>query len=93
MAKQIQRPKQVLKRIRQNRKHNKLLSSQKSAMRTSIKKVIAAIINKDREQANKLLPIAQSSLDTLARKGIIKRNKANRHKSRLNAKIKNLASI
>ena len=86
----IKRPKQVLKRIKQNRERNSLLSSQRSAMRTSIKKVLAAVLDKNKEQASSLLSKAQSELDKMAKKGVIKPNKAARHKSRLNLKVKSL---
>jgi small subunit ribosomal protein S20 len=59
-------------------------------VRTSIKKIIAAIQSGDYEQATTAYNNAVPVIDRMADKGIIKKNKAARHKSRLNAKIKAL---
>jgi small subunit ribosomal protein S20 len=82
---------QAAKRARQaekNRQHNVAM---RSAMRTSVKKVLAAIASGDKEKANELFRDAQSNLDGMARKGIIHKNKAARSKSRINARIKAMA--
>ncbi|RKF20917.1 30S ribosomal protein S20 [Alginatibacterium sediminis] len=69
------------------RQHN---ASRRSMMRTSMKKVIAAIEAGNKEEATAAFAAAQPTLDRLANKGIIAKNKAARHKSRLTAKIKAL---
>jgi small subunit ribosomal protein S20 len=60
-------------------------------MRTAIKKVIAAISSKDKTKATAAYQDAVSNLDSMSNKGIIHKNKAARHKSRLNSKIKAMA--
>ena len=78
------------KRARQSevrRQHN---SSLRSMIRTSIKKVIKAIDEKDAETAQAALNAAVPVIDRMADKGIIHKNKAARHKSRLNAQVKAL---
>lgn len=69
------------------RQHN---ASFRSMMRTYLKKVVAAIAAGNKEGAQKAFETAQPVLDRMANKGIISKNKAARHKSRLNAQIKAL---
>jgi small subunit ribosomal protein S20 len=57
-------------------------------MRTELKKVVSAIEAGDRQAAESALKTAAPLLDNLAGKGLIHKNKAARHKSRLNAKIR-----
>ena len=73
----------------QSRKHN---ASLRSMVRTSIKKVIAAVESKDAEAAKAAYVAAVPVIDRMADKGIIHKNKAARHKSRLNDKVKALAT-
>ncbi len=79
------------KRVRQaekNRMRNKHL---RSRMRTFIKKVLAAIETGDKEQAAVAFKAAVPVIDSSVNKGIIHKNKAARHKSRLSAHIKAMA--
>jgi small subunit ribosomal protein S20 len=81
---------QARKRAKQaenRRRHN---ASFRSMVRTYVKKVIAAIETKDHAQATAAYNEAVPVLDRMADKGIIHRNKAARHKSRLNDSIKAL---
>ncbi|MFT5580471.1 MAG: small subunit ribosomal protein S20 [Paraglaciecola psychrophila] len=83
---------QAKKRARQaetRRKHN---ASLRSTVRTSIKKVIAAIAGGNAEEAAKAYNEAVPVIDRIADKGLIHKNKASRHKSRLNAQVKELAA-
>ena len=61
-------------------------------VRTYIKKVIAAIEAGNVDAAKDAYAAAVPVIDRIADKGIIHKNKAARHKSRLNAKIKALAA-
>jgi len=70
------------------RQHN---AGRRSMTRTCIKKVIAAIEAGDKEAAQTAFTAAVPVLDRMATKGLIHKNKAARHKSRLNAQIKALA--
>jgi len=82
---------QARKRARQaedRRKHNVTL---RSKMRTSVKKVVNAIGAGDKEAATAAYKEAVPLVDNMARKGIIHSNKAARHKSRLNAQIKEMS--
>ncbi|AWL12676.1 30S ribosomal protein S20 [Saliniradius amylolyticus] len=70
------------------RKHN---ASRRSMTRTAMKKVVAAIKTGDKSAAQEAFQNAAPLLDRMATKGLIHKNKAARHKSRLAAKIKALA--
>lgn len=78
---------QARKRARQNEQSRRLNSSQKSAMRTFIKKVDAAIEAGDAEAAKAAFQKAQPLIDRAARKGLVHKNKAARNKSKLAARI------
>lgn len=83
---------QSRKRARQNenaRKHN---ASLRSMARTYMKKVIRAIEAGDAEAAKAAYAAAVPVIDRIADKGLIHKNKAARHKSRLNSRIKALAA-
>ncbi len=81
---------QAKKRARQNdqaRAHN---ASLRSMARTALKKVISAIQTGNYETAKAAYAAAIPVVDRIADKGIIHKNKAARHKSRLSAQIKAL---
>ena len=63
-------------------------SSHQSKMRTYIKKTVNAIEAGDREIAKVRFSTAASVIDRMVSKGIIHKNKAARHKSRLSSAIK-----
>ena len=81
---------QALKRARQAEIHRQRNASQRSNMRTAIKKVIAAIAAGDRDKARLAYDAAVPVIDRVAGKGLIHANKAARHKSRLNQHIRSL---
>lgn len=83
---------QSKKRARQAEKRRNHNAGLRSMVRTYIKKVIAAIASGDSEKAKTAYDEAMPVLDRMADKGIIHKNKAARHKSRLNAQVKALAS-
>ncbi|WP_372766886.1 30S ribosomal protein S20 [Pseudoalteromonas sp.] len=69
------------------RQHN---ASRRSMMRTFFKKVVAEIEAGNKESAQAAFEKVVPVLDRYATKGLIHKNKAARHKSRLAAKIKAL---
>lgn len=81
---------QARKRARQNVKRRQKNASQRSMVRTYIKHVVAAIESKSYEAAAEAYKKAVPVIDRMADKGIIHKNKAARHKSRLNKAIKAL---
>ena len=80
------------KRAKQSEKRRNHNASLRSMVRTYIKHVVKAINAKDLEQAKSAYTSAVPVIDRMADKGIIAKNKAARHKSRLNAHIKALST-
>jgi len=78
------------KRVRQNEKHRQSNVTQKSRMRTAVKKVITATDAGNSKEATALYRDAQPLIDALATKGLIHKNKAANLKSKLNKRIKAL---
>lgn len=83
---------QARKRARQNDKRRQHNASLRSLVRTKIKQVLHAVDSGDQGNARTAFDEAVPVIDRMANKGIINKNKAARHKSRLNAKVKALAS-
>ena len=82
---------QAKKRARQAEKHRQHNASQRSEVRTSVKKAYKALATGDKSNAEAALNAAVPVIDAMARKGIIHKNKAARHKSRLAKQVKALA--
>jgi small subunit ribosomal protein S20 len=80
------------KRARQDVALNTANSSLRSKFRSAIKSVQKAVAGGDKGKAADLFKAAQSVIDSVADKGVFHKNKAARHKSRLAAKVKALAS-
>ncbi|OWW18592.1 30S ribosomal protein S20 [Noviherbaspirillum denitrificans] len=83
---------QARKRARQAVKQNAHNSSQRSTLRTAIKAVRKAIDGGDKAAAAQVFQASISTIDRIADKKIIHKNKAARHKSRLAAALKALAA-
>ena len=84
--------KSAKKRAIQSEKRRQHNASRRSMLRTYLKKVIAAIKAGDHAAATEAFNAAQPIVDRMATKGLIHKNKAARHKARLNTKIKALAA-
>lgn len=81
---------QAKKRARQAETHRMANTAERSEFRTYIKKVVAAVASKDKAAAEAAYKAAVPVIDKMVNKGIIHKNKAARHKSRLNADIKEI---
>ena len=84
--------KQARKRARQAEKTRKHNMGLRSLMRTKIKNVVKACDAGDKDAAAAAYKEAVPVIDSMINKGIVTRNKAARHKSRLNARIKALSA-
>ena len=84
--------KQAAKRAKKAIKQRSANVSLRTTLRTAIKKVQKAIAGGDHAAAEKALRAESSTLDRIAGKGIIHKNKAARHKSRLAHQVKALAN-
>jgi len=78
------------KRAKQAVVRNARNAAQRSMLRTSVKKVLKAIEANDVAAAQAAFAVAQPILDRFSARGLIHKNKAARHKSRLTARIKAL---
>ncbi len=82
--------KQAKKRVIQAEKSRKHNMARRSKMRTFMKKTLKAVQNGDVAEAKSQYHQLEKLLDRYAMKGLIHKNKAARHKSRICAKIKAL---
>lgn len=82
---------QAKKRARQAEATRQRNASQKSELRTAVKKVRKAIAAGDKAAATKVMQESQSVIDRLADKKIVHKNMVSRTKSRLSQAIKALA--
>ncbi|MEE9253588.1 MAG: 30S ribosomal protein S20 [Pseudomonadales bacterium] len=80
------------KRARQADKRRRHNASLRSAARNAIRKVQRAIEGGSYEEASMAFKAAVPIIDRMTGRGIIPKNRAARHKSRLNAHIKALQS-
>ena len=84
--------KQAAKRSKQANKQRAANMSLRTTLRSAIKKVQKAIAGGDAKAAEAALRAEQSTIDSIADKRIIHKNKAARHKSRLAKQIKALGA-
>ena len=84
--------KSAQKRARQAEKTRKHNMGLRSKMRTKIKDVEKALDAGDKDAAQAAYTAAVPVIDSMVNKGIVNKNKAARHKSRLNARLKALAA-
>jgi len=80
--------KSAKKRAKQSEAHRQHNMALRSMMRTYVKKTLAAIQSGAADAAQNAYLEAEKVLDRFAHKGLIHKNKANRSKARLTAKIK-----
>lgn len=79
------------KRVRQTAKRNAVNTSNKSRLRTQIKKLRAALVSGDKAMSQELLNPTISTIDKAVNKGILHKNTAARYKSRLTSHVNDLA--
>ena len=83
--------KSARKRARQAEKTRKANMSMRSLMRSKIKTVVNACDAGNKDEAIAAYKDAVPVIDSMINKGIVTKNKAARHKSRLNKRVKALA--
>ena len=86
------RTKSALKANRQNVKRREQNRQMRSRLRTALKSIRASLDAKDLAGAKAALKETVSIVDKMAAKGIIHRNTAGRHKSRLGARLAKAAA-
>ena len=82
----------AIKRVRQNEKHRIRNRSDRTRLRTQIKKLRDAMSGANADDAKKLLPDTVSLVDIMVKKGVIHANAGNRYKSRLTRQISALSA-
>jgi small subunit ribosomal protein S20 len=75
------------KRVRQNEKRRMVNRNNRTRLRTTIKKLRAALSGGEAAQINELLPQTISTIDKAVQKGVLHRNAAARHKARLTSRV------
>ena len=75
------------KRVRQNEKRRDINRNNRGRLRTSIRKLRAALSTGDANSVQELLPATISTIDKAVQKGVIHRNAAARYKSRLTTRV------
>jgi small subunit ribosomal protein S20 len=80
------------KRARQTVKRRARNVAARSKLRTAIKGVVNAVSAGNKEEATTKLKEAGPVIDAAVNKGVIHRNKASRHKSHLNARVKEMSA-
>ncbi len=83
---------QARKRVRIAEKRRQLISPMRAHARTVVKNMIKSLDNKDLAAAKTNFVTVCSTLDRLSRKNIIHKNRVARIKSRLNKRLKALAT-
>ena len=77
-------------RIRRNNKRSIINGARRSRVRTFVKKVLAAVLENNKEAAASAFKVAESELMRAVNRGVIKKNTAARTVSRLSKKVKAL---
>ena len=83
--------KSAKKRVRQTEKRRDVNRSNRSNLRTQIKKLRSALTAGDKNLGQELLNPTVSSIDKAVNKGILHKNTAARYKSRLTGHVAKLA--
>jgi len=82
--------KSAKKALKQNRKKRVFNVKRISKMRSLIKESRILINDKKKEEALKILPQVYKAIDKASKRGVIKKNTANRKKSRLTKAIESI---
>ena len=80
------------KRVRQSEKRRVINRSNRSKVRTYIKKLRAALDSGKSEDVQNVLPEVMSVIDKSVQKGVMHKNAAARYKSRLTVKANQVAT-
>lgn len=81
------------KRDRQAKRRTIVNRSNRSRLRTELKKLRTAISAGHKDEAQKLLPAVISVIDRSVQKGVLHQNAAARYKSRLTIRVNSLSQV
>lgn len=80
------------KRQRQNEKRREINRSNRSRLRTEIKRLREALAGGDKDAIQEVYAATVSAIDKSVNKGVLHRNAAARYKSRLTARVNGLGA-
>ncbi len=80
------------KRVRQSERRKQINRSNRTRVRTAIKKLRAALSSGNGQELKTLLPATISTIDKAVQKGVMHKNAAARYKSRLTTSANELAA-
>jgi small subunit ribosomal protein S20 len=80
------------KRVRQNERRRDINRGNRTRLRTAVKKLRRALNGGDAKAVSAMLPDTVSQIDKAVQKGVLHRNAAARHKSRLTRHVTKAAS-
>jgi small subunit ribosomal protein S20 len=80
------------KRVRQSARRRDINQGHRTRLRGSIKKLRGALAGGNAKESSSLLPTTVSEIDKAVQKGVLHRNTAARHKSRLTARVNQAAA-
>jgi small subunit ribosomal protein S20 len=80
------------KRVRQSARRRDINQGHRTRLRGSIKKLRSALAGGNARESSSLLPTTVSEIDKAVQKGVLHRNTAARHKSRLTARVNQAAA-
>ena len=75
------------KRVRQNERRRDINRSNRTRVRTSVKKLRGALADGNAQDIKAALPMTMSEIDKAVQKGVLHRNAAARQKSRLTVRV------
>lgn len=81
-----------LKRARQTETRTAANRANRSRVRTSLRAMREALVKGDKKAANEQFKATVSALDKSVQRGVFHKNTVSRYKSRLNARLKALAT-
>ena len=84
--------KSAKKRVRQSARRRIINQNNRTRLRGSIKKLRSALEGGNANESSSLLPATVSQIDKAVQKGVLHRNTAARHKSRLTARVNQAAA-
>ena len=82
----------AIKRVRQIKRRTAVNRTNRTQVRTQVKKLQSSIESKDAEGARKLLGPTVSAVDRAVQNGVLTKNKASRMKSRLTTRMNKLTA-
>ncbi|MDX2270256.1 MAG: 30S ribosomal protein S20 [Bryobacter sp.] len=82
----------ALKRVRITERRTEINRARKSRLKSALKNMRKLIAANNQQDAEKGLPALFSTVDRMAKSGVIKKNTAARYKSRITKRVRSIAA-